>query len=108
MQYQSVHLAHTLLSFIFALCFWIARVNRSLKHGRVGMEYPGIPPACSEAGSGAGLHSLLAATALDLHFLQNYLDLQASLSQDFLFLYSWHLFSSILCLIVLLALRKDY
>lgn len=109
-QYLSIHLAHSLLSCIFVFYFWTARVNCSLKDGRVGMEFPGIPAACSEAGTEAGLHSLLAATLLDLHFFQNqnYLNIQANLSQDFLFLNSWHLFSSILCLIVFIALRKYY
>lgn len=54
------------------------------------MEFPGMPPACPEAGTGASQHALLAATLLDLHFLQrqNYLSLPASLSQDF---FSWTL-----------------
>lgn len=58
----SVNLSSSFSPFcIFVLCFWIARVNCSLYHGRVGMEFPGIPPACSEADTGAELHSLLAA-----------------------------------------------
>jgi len=87
----------SLLSFIFTPCFWTARVSCSLKHGTAGMEFPGMPPACSEAGTGVGLHALLAATLLGLHFLlrQIYLILSARLSQDFLFVNSWHSFQSI-------------
>ncbi|XP_074755631.1 catenin delta-2 isoform X13 [Athene noctua] len=35
-----------------------ARVNCSLKHGRVGMEFPGMPPACSEAAQNTGISTL--------------------------------------------------
>lgn len=74
------------------------------------MEFPGMPPACSEAGTGAGLHALLAAALLDLHFLQrqNYLSFPPRLSQDFLFLNSWHSFPTIWCVFVFITLRKEY
>ncbi|XP_049679876.1 catenin delta-2 isoform X5 [Accipiter gentilis] len=35
-----------------------ARVNCSLKHGRAGMEFPGMPPACSEAAQNTGISTL--------------------------------------------------
>ncbi|XP_071592775.1 catenin delta-2 isoform X7 [Heliangelus exortis] len=35
-----------------------ARVNCSLKHGRAGMEFPGMLPACSEAAQNTGISTL--------------------------------------------------
>ncbi|XP_064908730.1 catenin delta-2 isoform X15 [Columba livia] len=35
-----------------------ARVNCSLKHSRVGMEFPGMPPACPEAAQNTGISTL--------------------------------------------------
>lgn len=48
----------SLLSFIFTPCFWTARVSCSLKHGTAGMEFPGMPPACSEAAQNTGISTL--------------------------------------------------
>ncbi|XP_071660578.1 catenin delta-2 isoform X15 [Patagioenas fasciata] len=35
-----------------------ARVNCSLKHGRAGMEFPGMPPVCPEAAQNTGISTL--------------------------------------------------
>ncbi|XP_009981771.1 PREDICTED: catenin delta-2-like, partial [Tauraco erythrolophus] len=35
-----------------------ARVNCSLKHGRAGREFPGMPPVCSEAAQNTGISTL--------------------------------------------------
>uniref|UniRef100_G1N2T3 Catenin delta 2 n=1 Tax=Meleagris gallopavo TaxID=9103 RepID=G1N2T3_MELGA len=35
-----------------------ARVSCSLKHGTAGMEFPGMPPACSEAAQNTGISTL--------------------------------------------------